>query len=162
MENTHPPTPMPPWAHKVDEFGKRYWYKEKPVRSRRAEHIWGVVWNIFFLWLVNKVPSWDLAFINDHYNTILPVMNINLFIQIGAHLVMAIFDVRWVRYILKIVTDAATFLVAMVIYFIYPFDFSRIGHSWIDVMIPFLLIITMIVTAVSVLIHIFKLIFYRS
>jgi len=73
-----------------------------------------------------------------------------------------VFDVRWLRFILKIVTETANFLVAMVIYFIYPFDFSRIGHSWIDIMIPFLLILTMIVAAVSVLIHLFKLIFYRS
>ncbi len=162
MEHEHGTSQMPPWAQKVDDIGKRYWYREKTLRNRRGEHIWGAVWNLFFLWLVNRVPDWNLAFINNHFNTILPLLSLNLCVQIAAHVTLIIFDVRWLRYFLKVITETSNFLTTLLIYFIYPFDFARVGHAWIDVMIPFLLIITMAVSAVSVLIHLFKLFFART
>jgi hypothetical protein len=153
---------MPPWAQKVDDIGTRYWGRKKPVRNRRPEYIWGVIWNLIFLWLVNKVPDWNLGFINSHYSTLLPLLSLNLLLQAGANLILVFFGAPWVRNLLKIVMDAANFVVAILIYFIYPFDFARVGFGWVDIVIPIVLILVMAVSALSVLVHLIKLIFARS
>ena len=152
---------MPIWARKVDDFGKRHWHKEKPLRSRRGEHIWAIIWNIIILWVVNKIPDWNISVINDHYNAILVFLNINIYIQIAVHTIMAFLEARWLYYLLKIVSEASTCVLFILIYYIYPFDFSKAGASWLDILLPFLFIIIIVITAVSIVVYLFRLIFYR-
>jgi hypothetical protein len=156
------PSGMPPWAKKVDDFGQRHWHKEKPLRSRRGEHIWAIIWNIVFLWIVNKVPDWNLWFINEHYNAVLIFLNINIYIQIGTHTLMAFLETRWAYHLLKIVSEASKFMLFILLYYLYPFDFSGRNLAWLDMLIPVFLIITMAITALSVLIHLFRLVFSRQ
>jgi hypothetical protein len=153
---------MPGWAKDIDDYGKRRWNKEKPLRNRRAEYISAIVWNLIWLFIVNKVPDWHLQFINDHYPAVLWALNMNIFIQIGGNILMLIFDIRFVRYLSRIILEAANFLVLIILYYIYPLDFSGIsGLSFLDVLIPWLLIIGMIVSVLKVFGNIWKLIFWR-
>jgi hypothetical protein len=154
-------TDMPPWAQKVDDFGKRHWHKDKPLRSRRGEHIWAIVWNIFSLWVVNKVPDWNLEFINQHYNAVLIFLNINIYIQIATNSVMAFLEIRWLYHLMKMVSEASTCVLFIILYYIYPFDFSCYGLGWLDLLIPIIMIITVVVSGISVVVHLFRLLFYR-
>jgi hypothetical protein len=159
---TDPSPKMPGWAKNIDDHGKRRWNKEKPVRNRRAEYITTIIFNVIWLFIVNKVPDWHLKFINDHYMAVLWALNMNIFIQIGGNILMFIFDIRFVRYLSRIVLEAANFLVMIILYYIYPFDFSNIaGWHFMDWLIPWLLIIGMIVSVLKVFGNIWKLIFWR-
>jgi len=153
---------MPHWAKKFDDQGKRWWHKEKPVGNRRGEYITAIIFNLIWLFIVNKIPDWDLKFINDHFQAILWALNMNIFIQIGGNIIMLIFDIRFVRYFSRAILEAANFLVMITLYYIYPFDFSGIpGWTFLDWLIPWLLIIGMVVSALKVLGNIWKLIFWR-
>jgi hypothetical protein len=153
---------IPDWAKNIDDCGKRRWNREKPIRNRRAEYITAIVFNLIWLFIVNKVPDWNLQFINDHYQAVLWALNMNIFIQIGGNILMLIFDIRFVRYLSRILLETANFLLLIILYYIYPLDFSGIhGWSFLDVLIPWLLIIAMIVSALKVLGNIWKLIFWR-
>ena len=152
---------MPPWARKMDDYGQHHWHKEKPLRKRRGEHIWAIIWNIVALWVVNKIPDWNLSFINDHYNAILIFLNINIYIQIATHTLMAFLETRWAYHLLRIVSEASTFVLFILLYYIYPFDFSGTSLTWLDFLIPIILIITLVVSAITIFVHIFRLIFYR-
>jgi hypothetical protein len=159
---TEPSPNMPPWAKKMDNHGKRWWNKEKPVRNRRGEYIASIIFNLIWLFIVNKIPDWDLKFINDHYPAVLWALNMNIFIQIGGNIIMLIFDIRFVRYLSRAILEAANFLVMIILYYIFPFDFSGVpGWSFLDWLIPWLLIIGMVVSAFKVLGNIWKLIFWR-
>ena len=159
---TEPASNMPNWAKNIDDRGKRWWNKEKPVRNRRGEYIASLIFNLIWLFIVNKIPDWNLEFINDHYPAVLWALNMNIFIQIGGNIVMLIFDVRIVRYLSRAVLEAANFLVMIILYYIFPFDFSGVpGWSFLDWLIPWLLIIGMVVSAFKVLGNIWKLIFWR-
>jgi hypothetical protein len=67
------------------------------------------------------------------------------------------------RYFVLIITESASFVTQMVLFYIYPFDFTHFhGLSWIDWFLPIALIIGMVVSAVKVFSNLWKLIFWRS
>jgi hypothetical protein len=157
-----PSSNVPGWAKNIDDNGKHRWNKKKPLRNRRGEYIAAIVWNLIWLFIVNKVPDWHLKFINDHYQTVLWAMNMNIVIQIGGNILMLVFDIRFIRYLSRIILEAANFLVLIILYYIYPLDFRGIpGWVFLDWLIPWLLIIGMIVSALKVFGNIWKLIFWR-
>ena len=154
---------VPHWARNIDDYGKRRWKKEKPFRNRRGEYITAIVWNLIWLFIVNKVPDWHLKFINDHYQTVLWALNMNIFIQIGGNILMLILDIRFVRYLSTIILEIVNFLVLIILYYIYPLDFSSTpGWVFLDWLIPWLLIIGMAVSVLKVFSNIWKLIFWRD
>jgi hypothetical protein len=154
---------MPGWAKKVDDFGPRRWHRTRTHKSRRGEYMGSIIWNLIWLYIVNKVPDWNLSFINDHYPTVLWALNLNIFIQIGAYAFMFLVDHHFVRHLGKIFIGLAGFLLLIILFYIYPFDFSGAGGwRWLDTVIPILFIIGMAGSAISVLSSTWKLIFWRS
>jgi hypothetical protein len=157
------PPGMPAWAQKIDDHGKRWWNKEKPVKIRRSEYITSIIFNLIWLYIINKVPDWNLKFINDHYMSVLWAMNMNVYVQVGGNLVMLVFGFRFIRYLAGILLESANFLVLIILYYIYPFDFSHVaGWTFMDQIIPWLLIIGMIVSALKVIGNTWNLIFHRG
>jgi hypothetical protein len=153
---------MPGWAKNIDDYGKRRWNKDKSRRNRRAEYITALIWNLIWLFVVNKVQDWHLQFINDHYPAVLWALNMNIFVQIGGNVLMFLLDISFVRYLSRILLETANFFVLIILYYIYPFDFSGIpGWSFLDWLIPWMMIIGMIVSALKVLGNTWKLIFWR-
>lgn len=131
----------------------------KPGKSHRGEAIWSIVWNLFFLWIVNKVPDWDLPFINDQYDTVLWIMNLNIVLQIIGWALILFFDFRWLWHLARAVLDAASLVVLLTLYFLYPFDFSSVGGwSWLDTVLPIIFIIGMVASGIGVVVHLLKLV----
>ncbi len=84
----------------------------------------------------------------------------NTFVQIGGNLLMLVFAQRAVRYLGRIVTEAAKVVTLLALYYIFPFDFSNThGLMWLDQVLPILLIIAIVVSALKVLSNGWKLIF---
>ncbi|MBN1198278.1 MAG: hypothetical protein JXA23_02925 [Bacteroidales bacterium] len=135
----------------------------KPRKRHRGEAIWSIIWNLIFLFIVNKVPDWDLPFITDRYTMVLWIFNLNIIVQIAGWTLILLLDFRWVWHLVRAVLDAASLVVLLVLYFLYPFDFSMIGGaSWLDIVLPVIFIIGMVVSGIGVVIHLIKLIFRRS
>ena len=135
----------------------------KPRKKHRGEAIWAIIWNLFFLWIVNKVPEWSLEFINDRYDLILWILNLNIAIQIAGYVIVMFFDYRWSWHLVRTILDAASLVTLLVLYFIYPFDFSTIdAWSWLDTVIPIIFIIGMIGSALGMIIHLIKFIIQLS
>ena len=153
---------VPSWGRRIDDYGRERWHKDKPAHTRRGEYIGNIVFNLIFLWVVNKIPDWDPGFIRDNYNVVLWMLNLNILIQIGGNLLMVMIEFPSIRYLSRIVMEASSFLINIVLYYIYPFDFTHYhGLFWIDIALPVLLIIGMVVSALKVLANLWKLIFWR-
>ncbi len=154
---------MPSWAAKVDTYGRKHWHKEKPVRSRTAEYIANIIFNLLFLWILSNIQDWHLGFIKDNFSVVLWILNMNIFIQIGGNALMLLVGLPIIRYISLIVTESASFVTQMVLFYIYPFDFSNFhGMFWLDWFLPIALIIGMVVSALKVFSNLWKLIFWRG
>lgn len=153
---------MPPWARRVDNYGRQHWEKELKMKSRRGEYIASIIFNLIFLWIVNKVPEWHIPFIKDSYMVVLWILYTNILIRIGAAILMLVFETTPVRRIGNIITEAAGFVTTLVLYYIYPFDFQNFhGLFWMDWLLPIIFIIGMVVSAMKVFSNGWKLLFWR-
>ena len=161
--NHHENENTQPWARRVDDWGKRRWPKGKPDRNRKGEYIGNIIFQLIFLWIVNNVQEWHLVFIKDNYLVVVWILNLNIFIQIGGNVLMFLVDIPMVRYLSKMITEAASFVTQLVIFYIFPFDFSNFhGLFWLNWFLPVALIIGMVVSALKVISNFWKLIFRRS
>lgn len=161
MNHTHKEN-MPRWAQKCDSYGRRNILKEKVEKSRNGEYIGAVIFNLLFLWIVNNIMDWHLGFIRDNFMVVLWVLNVNIAVQIAGNVLMLITGTRIMRYLSLIVMESASFVTTMVLFYIYPFDFSNFhGMFWLDWFLPVALIIGMVVSAIKVLANFWKLIFWR-
>jgi len=161
MENTDRER-MPRWAKRVDEFGPRRWHHEKVYRNRRAESVSSIIFNLIGLFILYKIPDWHLDFITEKYSAVVYILVFSCLVQIGGNLLILILNIPAMRYFATIFMEAASFLAMISFYYLYPLDFSNShGLSWIDIVLPWALIIGMIVSAVKVLSNIWRLIFWR-
>jgi hypothetical protein len=161
--NHHHSENMPGWAQRVDAYGRNHWHKEKKSRSRKGEYVGAIIFNLFFLWVVNNIQDWHIGFIKDNFSVVLWILNVNILIQIAGNALMLVFDLPVIRYFSLIVTESASFITQIVLFYIYPFDFSNFhGLFWLDWFLPIALIIGMIVSALKVFSNLWKLIFWRS
>lgn len=154
---------MPHWAKRIDEKGVRRWHKEKSLTGRRGEYVWAIIWNFIFLWILHKLPDWNLNFITESFGAVVWVITMNIYIQIGGNLLMLLFDHRIIRYLARIVTESASFVTLLALYFIFPFDFTNFyGLHWLNWLLPILFIISIVVSALKVISNIWKLIFWSA
>lgn len=154
---------MPHWAKRIDEKGVRRWHKEKSLTARRGEYVWAIIWNFIFLWIIHKLPDWNLTFITESFGAVVWVITMNIYVQIGGNLMMLLFDHRIIRYLARIVTESASFVTLLALYFIFPFDFTNFyGLHWLNWLLPILFIISMVVSALKVISNIWKLIFWSA
>jgi hypothetical protein len=153
---------MPRWARRIDDAGPRRWKRERNAKRRRGDYIANIVVNLIGLYIVNKLPSWHVSFLNDHYLTILPMINWNIYVQIAGNFLLVFLDLSIFRYLLRAVMEAATFLILIILFYIYPFNFTLVENlGWLDTFLPVIFIIGMVVSAVKVLSNLWKMVFWR-
>ena len=152
---------MPGWAKHIDDMGPRRWHREKEYRNRRAEFVSSIVFNLIALVILYMIPDWHLGFITGKYGAVMYILIFSSMVQVGGNLLMLFLDLRFIRYLSGIIMEAAAFIAQISMYYVYPFDFSNYGGlSWIDVVLPWILIIGMIISAVKIISNIWKLIFW--
>jgi hypothetical protein len=154
---------VPHWAQRVDDFGKHRWNREKHFRHKRGDYIGAIIGNLIWLYIVNHLMDWNLQFITPHFPVVLWALNMNIFFQIAGNFLMLVLDIRFVKYLTRIILEAVSFLTLIILYYIYPFDFSVL-HGWhfLVWLVPIALIIGMVVSAMKVISNIWKLIFWRN
>lgn len=137
-------------------------FSEHTGKHRKGEHIANIILNIIFLWVLSMVPGWDLEFLKSGYMVVLTVMQINCVVQIAAAIVLLATEIRLIRNLVKIIAEAAGLVVVMMMYYIYPFDFSNFHNlGWLDKVLPIFFIIGMVVSVIKIISYILKT-FFRS
>lgn len=153
---------MPEWARRIDAAGPRRWHRDRDYRNLRSEFVSSAVFNLIALFVLYKIPDWHLDFINGKYPAIYPILMFSCVVQIVGNLIRLLLFSRATSYFTGIFMEAASFLAMICFYYLYPLDFSNShGLSWIDIVLPWFLIIGMIVSALKVLSNAWKLIFWR-
>ncbi|MFZ4522223.1 MAG: hypothetical protein ACOYNC_10980 [Bacteroidales bacterium] len=161
--NHHHHKTMPPWARRVDDFGRTRCGMEKQQKSRTGEYIGAIIFNLLFLWVVNQIPEWHLGFIKDNFMVVLWILNVNILVIIGGNALMLAAGLPVIRHLAKVIIESAGFVTQMALFYIYPFDFSHFhGLFWLDWFLPVALIIGMVVSAIKVFTNLWKLIFWRA
>lgn len=152
----------PSWVRRIEEKSNRFPGKcEERNRKRTGEYIANIVLNVIFYYIVNHLQEWNVGFLRDNFQVVLWMINLNIFVQIGGNALMLLTDgQRSVRYLSRAVMEAASFIVQLMLFYIYPFDFSHAGSfAWIDTVLPIMLIVGMVVSAIKTLSNLWKLFF---
>ncbi len=127
---------------------------------KKAEHIANIIFNLIFLWILSRVPHWDIPFLGDNYMVVLLVMKINCWVQIAANIVLLVLSIILLRYLFKLIAEAAGLAALMVLYYLYPFNFSNYHNmGWLDRVLPILFIIGMVVAVVKIFTYTVKIFF---
>jgi hypothetical protein len=148
----------PRWATKINDWDK--WPHKHEHRHRKKSDFGGaIVINLIVLYLINKIPGWNLCFITDGFQALLWIINLNLVIRIAGNIILLIHDQRVVYRFIQLVFHVAEFVMLLSVYYIYPFQFSVCYHHWVDVLIKLGLILSLIFTGISVIGLFFKLVF---
>ena len=130
---------------------------------KKGEYIANIIFNLIFLWILSRVPHWNIPFLADDYMVVLLVMKINCWVQIAANIVLLVMYIRALRYVVKIIAEAAGLAALMVMYYLYPFDFSNYHNlGWLDKVLPILFIIGMVVAVVKIFTYAVKVFFRPS
>ena len=153
---------MPSWARRIDQRIPRRWSREKDYNRNRSEAITSVILNLLFLVVLYKIPDWHLDFITGRYGTVMYILIFSSLVQIAGNLVIIILNFRILTFLSKILMEIVSFIALITFYYIYPLDFSGFpGFLWIDVILPWVLILAMIISVIKVISNIWKLIFGR-
>ncbi len=132
--------------------GKDNWNEEK---SHKSEYIVAIIFNLIFFYIVNNLLNWNISFITQALNSILWIINLSIVAAITGNFFLLLYDPRWLRHLIKIAMNIFAFYAVYFIYEVFPFSFSTI---YLDEIVLFVLIISMVAIIIASFVEFIKLI----
>lgn len=129
---------------------------EKKPPNRISNYIPSVIFNIIILIVVNKIPDWNIAFITESYPEILRAVNMSLIVHIAGNLILIFIHPLLLHHLTNAVFSVFSLIAAWVILSVFPFDFSEIAGSWLNTVVRICLIVGVVGSAVSIVVHVIK------
>jgi len=112
------------------------------------------------LWVMNKLPSWNIPYLLDSYQNALPAINLSLYVQIAMNLVLLFYHPRFFHHLSQVVTAGFSIFAISTILRIFPLDFSSIvlptGVPSINLMARIALGVAIGGAAIGALVHAVK------
>jgi hypothetical protein len=122
-------------------------------RRKISEYIGAVIANGFILFALNNLYNWGVPFLTESYQNCIWAIDVSLGAVIIVNFVFIFFDRDRFKHLLQVFTGAASFLALYVINMIFPFVFTE--PAWY-IALKVLLIVSMVITAVSVVYNIIR------
>lgn len=99
--------------------------------ARRFGYAVAIVVNVLLIFAINEWPGWEqVTFLTDETTQVIPLVNAALVISIVANAIYLIADPRWLRALGEAVNAAVSFVVILVVFNVWPFDFSSWSFDW--------------------------------
>lgn len=115
-KNTEPAEQNNKTAHEV-KITKR-------PRSKTAEYISGIIFNLIFLYVAKHLLDWDIAFIKSTWADALPIIIFSTYASIIGNVIMLAIPIQLVRYAIQQVLNLIAIYVMYALFLVFPFDFS--------------------------------------
>ena len=129
--------------------------KKKPP-NRISNYIPSIIFNIIILIVLNKIPDWNIAFITESYPDILRAVNTSLIVHIVGNLILIFIHPLVIHHLANAVFSIFSLIAAWVILSVFPFDFSEIVGNWLNTVIRVCLIVGVVGSAISIVVHVVK------
>ena len=120
-------------------------------------YIASVVINIVILYLLPRVPDWNIPFITESYGEVLSILMVSTGIQIAGNASLIFLRSRKAYYIAQIIFSSVTISVLFRLITVFPFDFSIVGVPSLDIVMKVIFGIGIFGSAVSILVNAVKL-----
>lgn len=128
---------------------------EKKRDSERSigAYVGAIVANGILLFVVNKVPSWNLGFITGEYPAVLWAMNLSLLVQIGGSFALIFFHPRLLHHLANVVFNGFSLLALVIVLTVFPISFAA---QWGNTVARVVLIVAIVGTSIGAVTHVFK------
>jgi hypothetical protein len=149
------PAHKPGWERSDDDVGKRFWQRptrEQRARVRRVGYVGSIVVNAILLYVVHHLLAWKAPFITPSFADVLWAIDLSLWATILANALFLGYEAAWFRRGIQIILTGIAFLVAALLYAVFPFDLG--DSAWNDgarlalVVVMVALIIAIVVQAI--------------
>jgi len=128
----------------------------KTPPNRISNYIPSVIFNIILLIVLNKIPDWNIVFITSSYPDILRAVNMTLIVHIVGNVILIFIHPLFTHHLANAVFSVFSLIAAWVIFSVFPFDFSEIVGAWLNTLIRVCLIIGIVGSAISIVVHVVK------
>ena len=129
--------------------------KKKPP-NRVSNYIPSVIFNAAVLFVVNKLPDWNIAFITADYPDILRAVNMSLIVHIAGNLILIFIHPLLLHHLANTVFSVFSLVAAWVIFSVFPFDFSAVVGSWLNTVVRICLIVGIAGSGVSIVVNLVR------
>lgn len=117
--------------------------------ARRAGYVLGTAINLALLWLVNVSPGWRaVPLLTEEFAAVVGWVSLSLLVGGLANVVYLASDPRWIRRSGDAITAAASFVVLVQLWVLFPFDLGA-WSAWTPALRVVLAVVT-IGTAIAV------------
>jgi len=155
--------PSPAISKKMEELGRRVEGYFAHTRAGRvagysASIFWNIVLLVFFSSFYQYIAWYHgapdgsvtrLSLLTSDYFTWLPILVTALVISVAANILLIIYDRYWFREIIQIILTVIGVVVVANLVSIFPFDFSVIPNATAVSIVPVVLTIVLIISAVG-------------
>jgi hypothetical protein len=125
--------------------------------ARRSGYVIAIAVNVVMLYVVNNLLAWNLLpFLTDDFGRVLWLIDISLLATIVVNLIYLAYDQSWFRSLGQIGLNLISLVVAVRMYQVFPFDFSRSAFDWTQIA-RVVIIFTILGTAVGAIAEALKL-----
>ncbi|MFC2018846.1 DUF4870 domain-containing protein [Chloroflexota bacterium] len=155
--------PSPAISEKMEEFGKRVEDYFTHTRAGRiagysASIFWNIVLLVFFSFFHQYIAWYQvepdgsvtrLSMLTGDYFAWLPILVTALVVSAAANILLITYDKYWLREIIQIILTVIGVVAVANLVAIFPFDFSVIPNATAASVVPIVLTIVLIITAIG-------------
>ena len=118
--------------------------------------------NIAIAYIAIKILGWNIPFLTDNFDFVLPYFLIAIAISIAINFLYLFYDKKWFKSLGDIVTGAFSLVVLWAFYHFFPFDFSSFRELNVELIVRILIVLVMVGVGISIIVNLVKLVTYRS
>ncbi len=126
--------------------------------NTRSNYIVSIVFNGIFLYVVNKVPDWNIVFITGRFSEVLWALNLSIVFQLVGNGVLYVYHPLAMHHLVQTLLSGVSALAAYTIWKVYPFALVRLvpSISWLDTFFRWVLLVGVVGTAIGGVVNLVK------
>lgn len=119
----------------------------------------GALMSGLWLWAVNAHElwrPWTKGVVTEDWLRVLWALNLAGVVQVAGNLSMVVFRAPLFGRLVEVVLAAAGVLGSLVLYEVFPFDFSKVAGPWLTTVVLILLLLGVVGSAIGVLVAVVR------
>lgn len=126
-------------------------------QARQFGYLVAVAINAVMLYVANRLLEWEWpSFLTQDFDQVLPIVQASLIAGVVINLAYVGFDAPWFKSVGQIVISAIGLAVAVRMFTVFPFDFSRYDFAW-DTVARAVIVVALIGSALAIVVETLKL-----
>ena len=126
--------------------------KSKTPPNNLGTYISSIVFNGIFLFVINKIPEWNPAFITESFADVVWILNASIIVQLIGNGLLILFHPLFFHHLVNLLFSVVSFIAVYRIFRVFPFDFSMV-KDWLITVVRIVLVSGMVGTVIACVVH---------